>query len=412
MESLFNNISEIFLYLKEYKSRTFMTMFGIIWGTITIIVLLSFGVGVKKSMSKNMHGIGESIILVWPGRTAMPFKGYGTGRYIPITAEDVLLLKNEIPEMSLASPEFSRWDTYIRLKDKKQSVNLTGIIPEYGEMRNIFPESGGRWINKLDLQDRRRVVFLGNKLKEFLFGKNVNAVGKYVFVGDTPFRVIGVLKKKTQNSSYNSRDEDRAFIPSSTFTAMFGEKYVSNFVFKVNRPKDSEITQKKVYQILGKKYKFNPDDKEALSIWDTTEMDKFVGSFSLGMNIFLGIIGVITLIVGGIGLANIMYVVVEERIKEIGIKRSIGARKIVILRQFIFESFLIIGIGALIGLVISLIIIKLVSMLPIQEYVGTPEFSPTVAVISIVVLSAIGFTAGYFPARRAANLNVVDCIRY
>lgn len=389
-----------------------MTMFGIIWGTITIIVLLSFGVGVKKSMSKNMHGIGESIVLVWPGRTALPYKGYGIGRSIPVTADDVLILKNVISEISLASPEFSRWGTYIRFKDKKQSVNLTGIIPEYGEMRNVFPEPGGRWINDPDFENRRRVVFLGNKLKDFILGKDENAVGKYVFIGNTPFRVIGVLKKKTQNSSYNSRDENRAFIPSSTFTAMYGEKNVDDFVFKVGTPKDSEKAQKRIYQVLGKKYKFNPDDKEALSIWDTTEMDKFVGSFSLGMNIFLGIIGVITLIVGGIGLANIMYVVVEERTREIGIKRSIGARKVIILRQFILESFVIIGVGALIGLVISLIIIRLVGLLPIQEYVGTPEFSPAVAIISITVLAAIGFSAGYFPARRAANLNVVDCIRY
>jgi len=412
MKNLLDNFNEILLYLKEYKSRTFLTMFGIIWGTITIVVLLSFGVGVKKSMSKNMHGIGESIVLVWPGETALPYKGYGIGRPVLITAEDVMLIKNEIREISLASPEFSRWNTYIRFKDKKQSVNLTGIIPEYGEMRNIIPCPGGRWINDPDLNERRRVVFLGNKLKNFIFGKDVNPVGEYVFVGDIPFRVIGILKKKTQNSSYNSRDEDRAFIPSSTFTTIFGEKYVSNFVFKVKNPHDSEIAQKKIYNILGNKYQFDSEDEEALSIWDTTEMDKFVNSFSMGMNVFLGIIGVITLIVGGIGLANIMYVVVEERVKEIGIKRALGARKIVILRQFIFESFIIIGIGAAIGLIFSLIIIKIVSMLPIQEYVGTPEFSPAVAVISISVLAGIGFTAGYFPARRAANLNVVDCIRY
>ena len=279
-------------------------------------------------------------------------------------------------------------------------------------MRNIWPQLGGRWLNDMDLKHQRRVVFLGNRLKDFLFGENVNALGKYVYVGDVPFLVIGVLKKKTQASSYSSRDRDRAFIPASTHAAIFGHRYISDIVYKVKDPRLAKAVQNRIFEVFGKKYKFDPKDEETLWIWDTTEMDKFIYYFSLGFNIFLGLIGTITLIVGGIGLANIMYVIVQERTREIGIKRAIGAKKRNIMGQFIFEAFLIIGIGAVIGFMMSLVLIKLISLLPIEEYVGHPALSFPVALISISILAIIGFLAGYFPSRKAARLEVVECLRF
>jgi len=412
MFALFEMIREILHYLRQYKSRTFMTMFGIIWGTITVIVLLSFGVGVKRSMSKSMHGIGEGIVIMWPGRTSIPYEGFGRDRYIRFREEDASLLGKEIQTISAISPEYSRWGTAIRRDDKVNKPNITGVIPEYGPMRNIWPQPDGRWINDLDLAERKRIVFLGHKLKDFLFGEETEAVGQYVFIGDTPFLVIGVLKEKTQNSSYNSRDFDRAFIPASTFSTIFGHRYISNIVYKVSDPRLSKAVQQRIYQVLGKKNKFDPNDKQALSIWDTTEMDKFIFYFSLGFNIFMGLIGVITLIVGGIGLANIMYVVVQERTREIGIRRSVGAKRRNIMGQFILEAFIIIGIGAVVGFIFAYGIIKLVSLFPFEEYVGCPVLSLPVALVSILILAIVGFLAGYFPSRKAARLNVVDCLKY
>ena len=412
MNYFIETLVEVFRYLRQYKSRTFMTMFGIVWGTMTIILLLAFGVGVKRSMSKNMHGIGEGIAIMWPGRTSKPFMGYNRDRNIHFVEEDAELLRHEIPEIAAISPEYQRWGTAIRVKDRVNKPNITGCIPEYGPMRNIWPQPGGRWLNKLDLKDRRRVLFLGNRLKDFLFGEHVNAIGKYVFVGDMPFLVIGVLKKKTQNSSYNSRDQDRAFIPASTFHTIFGHRYLDNIIYQVADARIAGQVQDRVYETLGKKYKFDPSDKEALSIWDTTEMDKFVFYFSLGFNIFLGIIGVITLVVGGIGLANIMYVVVQERTREIGIKRAVGAKGNHIMRQSILELFIIISISAAIGFILAVILIRLISLLPIEEFVGHPVLNIPVALISMTVLGLIGFLAGYFPARKAARLNVVDCLRF
>ncbi len=412
MNRLFDTIKETLQYLRQYKSRTFMTMFGLIWGTITVIVLLAFGVGVERSMSKNMHGMGEGIAILWPGRTSIPFKGYGRNRPIRFLEEDAYLLKREIKEIEFASPEYGRWGVPVRVGEKINKTNVAGVVPEYGPMRNVLPQLGGRWINELDVKERKRVAFIGNKLKDLLFGEQTDAIGKYIYIGDSPFIVIGVLKEKTQPSSYTTRDQDRVVIPVSTFASYFGHRYINNIVYKPRDPRQAQFVQDRIYEVLGKKYIFDPKDKETLGIWDTTETDKFLFYFSLGMKIFLGMIGVITLTVGGIGLANIMYVVVQERTREIGIRRAVGAKRRHILGYFMFEAFFIIGLSAAIGFSIALLLIKLLSLLPIEEYVGTPALSMPVAIVSISVLAAIGFVAGFFPSRKAAKLVVVECLRF
>jgi putative ABC transport system permease protein len=412
MNSIRDTLTEIFRYLRQYKSRTAMTMFGIMWGTTTIIVLLAFGAGVQKSMSKNMHGMGEGITIIWPGQTSVPFEGYGKDRPIRFREEDAYLIKRLIPQLAAVSPEYSMWNAPARVGEQIIKPNVAGIIPEYGPIRHIWPRDGGRWIDDLDIRERRRVVFLGDKLKDYLFGPEKNAVGEYVQIGTSPFLVVGVLKKKIQNSSYNAQDQDRAFIPASTFAAYFGNRYIENMVIKTADPRLEKAVERRIYEVLGKKYQFDPDDKQALGIWDTTEMDKFIFYFSLGFNIFMGIIGVFTLTVGGIGLANIMYVVVQERTKEIGIRRSVGAKRSHIMGQFILETFIIIALSALVGFGFSLILIKGISMLPIEDYVGHPVLSPLVAVVSVAVLGLIGFFAGYFPARKAAKIEVADALRF
>jgi putative ABC transport system permease protein len=200
----------------------------------------------------------------------------------------------------------------------------------------------------------------------------------------------------------------------TTFQSIFGERYVDNFVYQVGDPRLAESVQNQVYSTLAKHFRFDPADKETLGIWDTTSMDEFIFYFSLGFNIFMGLMGVITLIVGGIGLANIMYVIVQERTPEIGIRRSIGARGKHIFGQMMFEAFVVIGLSAAIGFLIAIGLIEGFAALPLEEFkeeVGTPELDLTVAFITTIILGSIGFIAGFFPARRAAKLNVVDCLR-
>jgi putative ABC transport system permease protein len=402
-------VTEFLLDLRAQKLRAFLTMFGIVWGTVTIIVLIAFGVGFKKAMSINMHGIGESIAIMFPGKTTKAWEGFGIGRPMSFVEEDTKLLASQIPGIKAISPEFGR-RTPTRVGANILTPLISGIYPIYADMRNIIPEPDGRFIDDLDLKHRKRVAVIGNKVKEFLFGES-SALGKVIYVGEVPFTVIGVMQKKTQSSSYNSRDQDRVFIPATTHSSIYGSIYLNNIIYQVYDPRQGDAVVEQVRSVLAKRYKFDPADKDAVWIWDTTMFDKFIFYFFLGFNIFMGAIGSFTLGVAGIGVANIMFIVVQERIKEIGVKRAVGAKRSNILFQFFMETFFIVGLGSALGFLIALGIIKILQYVPIKEYVGTPEFSAEVAIATVTILCIIGLAAGLMPARKAANLDVVECLR-
>jgi len=410
INSFFSSLSEFIRDLRSQKLRTFLTVFGIVWGTVSIIVLLAFGMGFKRQIGINMHGIGESIAIMFPGRTTKPFEGFGTGRPIRLMEEDAWLLERQVPEIAAISPEYSNNNIAARVGENIINPAVAGVYPAYGNIRNVIAERGGRFLNDHDILERRRVALIGDEVKNLLFGES-DPIGRIITVGDVPFLVVGVMIKKTQNSSYNRRDRDRIFIPATTFTSVFGSPYVSNLIYQPRDPRRYEEVQTKVREVLGKRHKFDPEDKDAIWIWDTTEFDEFIFYFFLAFNIFMGLIGTVTLGVGGIGVANIMYIVVEERIKEIGIKRAVGARRSSILSQFFLETLFIVGIGSLIGFLVAAGIIQALQLIPIKEFVGVPELSLEVAVATASVLSVVALAAGLMPARRAANLNVVDCLR-
>ena len=409
MEKFRTIFSEFIVDLRAQKLRAFLTMFGIIWGTVAIVVLVAFGVGFKKQTASNMHGIGEGIAIVFPGKTTKPWAGYGIGRPISYVQEDTKLIASQVPNVFAISPEFNKRTT-ARVGENILNPTVSGVNVVYSDMRNIIPEAGGRFINILDLQDRRRVAVIGDKVKEFLYGEQ-NAIGKTVFIGQVPFMVIGVMQKKTQPSSYNSRDQDRIFIPISTFASIYGTIHLSDIIYQIKDPRLGEETEKEVRAALSKRYKFDPTDEDAVGIWDTTNFDRLSFYMFLGINIFLGLIGSFTLGVAGLGVANIMFIVVQERIKEIGVKRAVGATKTNILFQFFTETFFIVFTGSVIGFMISYGIIALLSMMPIKEYVGTPELSFEVVGITIFVLITVGLLSGLMPARRASNIDVVECLR-
>jgi putative ABC transport system permease protein len=200
-------------------------------------------------------------------------------------------------------------------------------------------------------------------------------------------------------------------MPATTFASLYGVLYVRNIIFIPKDPTQAEATIEQVRQVLGKRYRFDPEDKDAVWIWDTGEFDRFMFYFFLAFNIFMGVIGGFTLGVGGIGVANIMFIVVQERIKEIGIRRAVGARRSSIMGQFFLETFFIIALGSGVGFLMAFLITQALQYIPIKDFVGTPVISWEVALVTAMVLTAVGLAAGLFPARRAANLNVVDCLR-
>jgi putative ABC transport system permease protein len=271
------------------------------------------------------------------------------------------------------------------------------------------PAAGGRYINDVDLDRKRRVVFLGDKLKSELFG-DTDAVGKVVMIDGNPFLVVGVMEKKAQDSSYSGRDNEKAFIPGTTYQGLFTERYVSNFIFQAKQSSELPAVTTRVYQVLATRKNFDPKDKEAVGMWDTSEEEKFFAVFFGVFRAFLAIIGSFTLIVGGIGVSNIMYVVVEERTREIGIKLAVGAKPRYVLSQFLMETLTLTAIGGVLGFLISLGIMA-VFPASLDEFVGTPEPSPIVLVTTTVLLGTIGLFAGYFPARRAAMLDPVVALK-
>lgn len=403
-------ISEFLQDMKAQKLRTTLTLFGIIWGTIAIIVLLAVGDGFKKQTIKNQHGMGSGVAIIFNGSTTKPFSGFGIGRPIRLLDSDAELLKNKIPEIRDITAEYSTNSVLVRFGENALKPGVTGVDEVYSDLRNVYSDGTGRWLNQLDIEQRRRVAFLGDEVKKSLF-KDENPIGKIILIGDSPFTVIGVMKHKVQQSNYGTSDDDRVYIPISTYKSLFNATIVDNLLYRLNDSRLSEFVQKRINEVLGKKYSFDPTDTDAVSIWDTTESDKFFLYFFIGFNIFLGTLGVFTLAVGGIGVANIMFIVVQERIKEIGIRRAMGATKTSILLQFMGETFFIVASGAGIGFLLGFGILKVLSLLPFEDAIGKPELSLPIAFISVSILMLIGLAAGMLPARKAANLDVVDCLR-
>lgn len=402
-------LAELFRNLNQQRLRSFLTIFGIMWGTATLILLLAFGFGFRDQTVLNMRGMGDQIAIMFPGQTTKAFEGYGIGRPIRFKEEDADLMRTEIPQIDVVTPEYIQSLTLENGKNRRSS-NIGGVYPVYNELRNIFPQKGGRWLNEPDIKEQRRVIFLGNQLAENLFGEK-DPVGRQVFVRNTPFTVIGVMVEKTQNSSYSQRDYDRAFIPATTFSAMMGTQYLNNIIY---RPENTEISagvRDQVYSVLAKKHRFDENDKDAIALWDTNEFWEFIDIMFYSINGFLGLIGFFTLAVGGIGVANIMFVVVQERMKEIGIRRSVGATKLSIMSQFFLETFVIVGIGASAGYLLGWALVEATQNIPIKEFVGAPYFAPEVGAIAFIVLGFTGFASGLLPAWRAANLTIIDCLR-
>ena len=400
---------------RKQKKRITLTLVALAWGTISIMLLLGFGQGLQEQLTINQKGMGEGIIIIWGGSTSLPFKGLGRGRSIDFTAEDVDFIRQRMPELKYAAGEYSRWGATVKYKDKVLNEHITGIYPNYKDMRNHIPEQGGRMIDEIDMVHKRRVVFLGDDLAKRLFGSD-DPIGKKILIADLPFTVIGVMVHKMQMGAYGGMDEDKASIPATTFATAYGYRYFNNLVIAPKDPSKTKAVKEHLAQILGAKYKFDPKDDKALWIWDAAEGQRQMTNMLLGVKIFLGIVGALTLLIAGVGVANIMYVSIKERTREIGIKMAVGARRSYILAQFLVEALIITFFGGLGGMSVSYILTEAFKRIPIKsdvlDFMGRPTISLEIGLIVIAILGVMGILSGFFPALKAASVSPVESLRY
>ena len=395
--------------LKAQRLRTGLTLFGLGWGTFCVVVLLSFGEGLQRKQYDTMAGMGERIILIWGSRTSLPHAGLPRGRYIQIEDADADAIARQVPGVSRVSPEYSDG---VVLKGPKgePSAGLAGVRPGFGAMRKIEPAEGGRFLNERDEAERRRVVFLGDRVKKDLFGDEP-AVGRTLEIRGIPFTVIGSMPHKEQDSNYNGRDDNKVFVPASVAQASLGLRYPSNLVVEVEREADGKEVMRQINAVMGKVHHYDPADEEALMSWDVGEMLAMFMTIFLGFKVFLSILGAFTLAVAGIGVSNIMSMVVEDRTSQIGISMAVGARKQWVLGQILIETLLVVGVGGGLGVLAASGVVRASRLLPLDNSIGHPVFSWQVAALTAGLLGLIGVISGMGPARRAANLNPAVALR-
>ena len=403
--------------LKAQRTRAFLTFFAVTWGTLAVVLLLAFGEGLKRTIRDGLLGAGERIFMIYGGETTKSFAGLAQGRRIRLAEEDLELLMRAIPDLDRGSVSYGRWGTSFQLGKTRTNAFLEGVGPEHEAMRHMDPAEGGRFINAADVGQKRRVLFLGNELAARIFGKDLDPIGKSIVVDGLPFTVVGVLKKKFQDSSNNGPDAERGVIPYSTFRTIYGNRFVNHLVVQPHDASRGPLVKAELFRVLGRKYRFDPSDERALGLWDFIESEKENLAVGLGIQIFMGLVGAFTLLIAGVGVANIMYVVVKERTQEIGIKLALGARRRHIMAQFLFEAMTIAVSGGLVGLAAAALIVIGVDAIPsgdnpAMQYILSPKLSWPIALICVSILIGVGLIAGILPARRAAAVDPVESLRY
>jgi putative ABC transport system permease protein len=397
------------------KKRAVLTIAAIAWGSVSLLLLLAFGQGLKNQVSNARRGMGDGIAVIWAAETTKPWQGLPAGRPVRFHMDDLDMIRDHVEDVSVIG-EHRTWSANFINGRKTINGQVIGTQVAYGDLRNHEPQAGGRFLDDQDVALRRRVVFLGDKLAGDLFGKD-DPVGRPLLVNGMTYTVVGILKHRMQMGTYGGPDDRHAVIPVSTFRAQFGHEFLDNIVIRPKHPQDMKKTIEELRRALAEKYQFDPEDKRALRVWDTVEGAKVMANILIGIQVFLGVIGGLTLMIGGVGVANIMYATVKERTREIGVKMALGARPSWITGPLLLEGLAYTVFGGLLGLLISTVIIIGLGFVPTDgnealQFLGKPTLSPAVGIVSAGILGVIGLLAAYFPARRAAAIDPAETLRY
>jgi len=402
--------------LWSHKLRAFLTMFGIAWGIVSIVLMVAAGEGLRKGQAEQARNLGKDVMIVFHGRTSLQAGGLNAGRRIRWEDADVPVVQAESPDCEYAIPELEQDTVRTHSNYNDAALTVTGSYPPFGYIRTI-DVGQGRFYDWGDMHEARRVAFLGSDAAKQLFPGR-NPVGASIYLNDFPYTVIGVMAKKKQDSSYDGWDVNKVFVPYAAMHRDFPDKPPStgtNFDQLLVTPKSvaqHEACKHEVRVALARMHRYDPNDKEACPIWDTVQEAQAFKTMTDGMKIFLGAVGIVTLLLGGIGVMNVMLVAVRERTREIGVRKAIGAPAGTILRQFFMEALIIALLSGGIGLGIAFGFCALVNMLPMPDFFAGLIPSWSSGLTAAGLLGAIAVGAALYPARRAASIDPIEALRY
>jgi putative ABC transport system permease protein len=423
--------------LRTNKLRSVLTMFGIMWGVISIVILSALGEGFQRGNQAVLEELGKNVVIIRNGRTSTQAGGERAGRVIRLTISDVYALKERAELIQFISPELMRGNVSVKSTYNAAALQMSGIWPQFQSIRTI-EVSQGRLINEADNSDARRVVVIGREASKQLFADR-NPVGEQLKLNGLSYTVIGRIRQKFQDSNYTGRDDLRLFVPYEAMRRDFpmtGRFDTPDSISAIvaapyqwvadalRQDVDSEafhgvfalfgqtMVEKEIRRVLAPVHGFDEHDREALSLWNTAvESVMFSKMIQAMKNFFLGV-SIITLLLGGIGVMNIMLVAVRERTREIGLRKALGATPAIIHRQFVIEGFALTIFSGMVGFVGGVALCKLINKLPMPARFSGMIITPGTAAFAVVALAVVGILAALYPAARAAALTPVESLRY
>jgi putative ABC transport system permease protein len=410
-------LAQTWINLKANKTRSFLTMFGIAWGLICLILMTSMGEGMWVAQQQKARTLGQNIIIVWGGRTSKGREGIRAGKVIRVTLDDYFTLKQKANYLQRLSPEIQRGLPAVS-RINNGTFRTHGVFPDYMQMRTIEVASGGRHINDGDNANALRVCILGDEVRDQLFNKE-KAVGQTIRIAGFPYLVIGALIPKDQNSNYSGPDKTKIFIPFYSMIRDFplpygdeGKNAISNLILQPRSEELGEAAELQVRRILAGKKDFDYLDKDAVQIWNTVTQAKFVKKIFDSLRVFLGAVAVITLILGGVGVMNIMLLSVGERTHEIGICKAVGATTRKILLQFFAESMILTFLAGLTGIFIGWGLCAVINLFPKMNFFAGMIVTPEVGLVAFGFLILIGVLSSIYPAFMASVVDPIEALRH